>query len=356
MLRELTKKLKEKGDLAYQEVEIAIEGLIDEKISPEIKADFLIALNQKGETVDEIEAFAKKLKSYSIAPPISDELRNKPIIDVCGTGGDKLGTINISSAVAIIVASAGVYVVKHGNRAATSKSGSADVFEALGIKIILSPEEAAKWLKNYNFAFLFAPYYHPAFKHIAPARKICGNLGYLTIFNFLGPLFNPANPNCQIIGVPNPNLCEPMARALQRLGVLRGMVVCGRITDKHERSPEQVHHLDEISINGNTVVAEFYQEKGIICSELDSTIFPVTFNSIDELRGGDSATNAGIMTEIFQGKIKGGKRDIIQLNAAAALFVAGVVRSITDGWELAGELIDSGAAHKKMQELIKASK
>ena len=356
MLRELTKKLREKGDLAYQEVGIAVESLIDEKIPPEIKADFLIALNQKGETVNEIEAFAKKLKSYSIAPPISKELRNRPIIDVCGTGGDKLGTINISSAVAIIVASAGVCVVKHGNRAATSKSGSADVFEALGIKIVLSPEEAAEWLENYNFAFLFAPHYHPAFKHIAPARKICGSLGHLTIFNFLGPLFNPANPNCQIIGVPNPDLCEPMARALQRLGVLRGMVVCGRITDKHEKSPEQVHHLDEVSINGRTIVAEFYNEKEVNRSELDSSIFPVKFQSIDELRGGDSATNAGIMTEIFQGKIKGGKRDIIQLNAAAALFVAGAAQSIIDGWELAGELIDSGAALKKMQELIKASK
>lgn len=356
MLEQLINKLKGNRNLTREEVEFAVEGLIDDKISPEIKAQFLMSLNEKGETIEEIEWFAKKLRSYSIRPSISESLRLAPIIDVCGTGGDKLGTINISTAVAIVVSSAGIPVAKHGNRAATSKSGSADVLEALGIKIDLSPSAVGEWLENYNFAFLFAPLYHPAFKNIAPARKICTGFGKRTIFNFLGPLLNPVAPDCQIIGVPEPNLCEPIARVLQGLGVKRGMVVCGKITDGFKKGSETTKFIDEISINGNTVIAEFYQKNAISCSEFDFSQIPITPAPLEELRGGDSATNAEILKSILSGKTRGGKRDIVQLNSAAALFVASRVDSIIEGWNLAGELIDSGAAFEKLNQLIQASR
>lgn len=351
MLEGLTNRLKEKRDLSPEQVEIAVENLIDENIPPETKAQFLISLNEKGETISEIEFFAKKLRSYSTHPPVSEGLRKKAIIDVCGTGGDKLGTINISTTVGFIVSAAGVCVAKHGNRASTSKSGSADVLEALGIKIDLSPYQAAEWLERYNFAFLFAPHYHPAFKNIAPARKICAALGRRTIFNYLGPLLNPAEPNCQMIGVPETMLCEPIASVLQRLGVKRGMVVCGKVVEK-----TSVRFIDEISAHGATVIAEFYQNNAITCSETDFTHLLPLVSSFDDLRGGDSAYNASVLRGILSGEIKGAKRDIVQLNAAAALFVAAAVNSITEGWEVAGYLIDSGAALEKLNQLVQASR
>jgi anthranilate phosphoribosyltransferase len=356
VLEKLTNQLKQKRDLSPEQVEVAVENLIDETISPETKAQFLISLNEKGETVAEIEFFAKKLRSYSIHPPIKEEFRNRPIIDVCGTGGDKLGTINISTAVGIIVAAAGVCVAKHGNRALTSKSGSADVLEALGIKIDLSPQQAAEWLERYKFAFLFAPHYHPAFKNIAPARKICAAVGRRTIFNYLGPLLNPAEPNCQIIGVPETSLCEPIASVLQRLGVKRAMVVCGKVFVNTESSQGTVRYIDEISAHGSTVVAEFYQQNAINCSEIDFTELLTSQSKFEELYGGDSSYNATALRGILSGEIRDAKRDIVQLNAAAALFVAQCVNSITDGLELAASLIDSGRALEKLNQLIQAGK
>jgi len=299
-------------------------------------------LAQKGETPEEIAAFAHTLRNKSIAPPLDPETRAREILDVVGTGGDRLSTFNISTTVAILCAAAGVTVAKHGNRAVTSSVGSADVVEELGIKVDLSPAEAARSLREHNFAFLFAPNFHPAFKNIAPARKLCAERGQRTIFNILGPLLNPARPSAALVGVPRPELCEPMARALQSLGVRRGMVVCGRADGKY---------LDELSTLGANHVAEFYQERGFAVSTLSPDNFPLQPATLAALRGGDKFANAEIIRRILRGEERGPRRDAVLLNAGAALFVAGKVDSIVAGWPFAVETIDSGKAAAKLAEL-----
>jgi anthranilate phosphoribosyltransferase len=348
MLDTLAEQLRRREHLSDEEVQAAIGQLTSEQVAPEVKADFLTALAQKGETTEEIAAFARQLRELSVPPPLDAATRSGEILDVCGTGGDRLNTFNISTTVAIVCASAGVAVAKHGNRAITSQSGSADVLEALGLRIDLTPEEAARSLRERHFAFFFAQRYHPAFKNIGPARKLCAERGQRTIFNFLGPLLNPARPTAQLIGVPRPQLCEPMARVLQSLGVRRGMVVSGRVPSKpHETGA----HLDELSTLGENTVAEFYQDRGFATSSLSPESFPVQPAGLAELAGGDRETNAAIVRRLLAGEERGPKRDAVLLNAAAALFVAGRARSMTEGWELAGQLIDGGAAAKKLQAL-----
>jgi len=237
VLQRLVEQLSRGHALSEEQVTLAVGHLIDERVASGSKADFLVALASKGETIGEIAAFARELRARSIEPPLDAETRAGEILDVCGTGGDRLGTFNISTTVAIVAAAAGVTVAKHGNRAITSQAGSADVLEALGVRIDLEPGEAARSLREHRFAFFFAPNYHPAFKHIAAARKLCAERGQRTIFNFLGPLLNPARPSAQLIGVPRPALCEPMARVLQSLGVRRGMVVCGAVPPIHTFPP-----------------------------------------------------------------------------------------------------------------------
>ena len=245
MLESLTRRISSPQALSDEEVASAVSELIRESVSVESKAAFLSALASKGETPGEIGAFTRELRALSLTPPIDPETRQREILDVCGTGGDQLNTFNISTTVAIVVAAAGVTVAKHGNRAITSKSGSADVLEALGIRIDLSPSEAAQSLRERQFAFFFAQKYHPAFKHIGPARKLCADRGQRTVFNFLGPLLNPARPSAQLLGVPRPTLCEPMARVLQSLGTRRAMVVCGEVPMLNPG--ENPSFLDELS-------------------------------------------------------------------------------------------------------------
>jgi anthranilate phosphoribosyltransferase len=355
MLGLLTEQLRKSNSLNAEQVHDAVAGLIDETIAAETKADFLAALALKGETVEEIASFARELREKSILPMLDAETRAGEILDVCGTGGDHLNTFNISTTVALLVASSGVKVAKHGNRAVTSQSGSADVLEALGIKIDLSAEQAAKSLHQTGFAFFFAPRFHPAFKHLALARKLCAQRGQRTIFNLLGPLLNPARPTAQLVGVPRPELCEPMARVLQALGVRRGMVVSGRVPSE-ERGTQNAENsgffLDELSTLGETFLAEFYQERGLSCSSLALDNFPLQQTSLQDLAGADSKTNATIVRSILSGEERGPKRDAVLLNASAALLVASKVKNFVEGWELALRLIQTGAAQKKLQELI----
>ncbi|MCK6499103.1 MAG: anthranilate phosphoribosyltransferase, partial [Nitrospira sp.] len=300
------------------------------------------ALAQRGETPAEIVGFAKALRTLSVVPPIDAATRSRGIVDVCGTGGDHQNTFNISTTVAIVVASAGVPVAKHGNRAITSKSGSADVLDALRIPIDLPPDQAAASLRDQDFAFFFAPKFHPAFRHIAPARKLCAERGQRTVFNFLGPLLNPAQPAAQLVGVPVPALCAPIATALQQLGLTRAMVVCGKTS---------AGYLDELSTVGDTVIAEFHHERALAVSTLSIQNLPVQPTVLADLAGGDGAENAGIVKRILSGQERGPKRDAVLLNAGAALFLAGRARSIIEGWELAGSLIDSGRAANKLAQL-----
>lgn len=324
-----------------------MEQLADEKVPTVVKADFLTALAKKGETTGEIAAFARALRDKSISPPLDAETRTREILDVVGTGGDRLSTFNISTTVALVAAAGGVLVAKHGNRASTSPIGSADVMEALGIPFDLGPEDAVRSLRRHNFAYFFAPKYHPAFRHIIPARKLCAERGQPTIFNFLGPLLNPARPTAMLVGVPRPDFCEPFARVLQSLGVRRAMVVCGTVRDE----AGSLRHLDELSPLGPTTIAEFYQERGLASSTLSPELFPLQPAALADLRGGDREVNATIIRRILRGEERGPKRDAVLLNAAAALFVTGKTESLVEGWDWAAEIIDDGRANAKLAEL-----
>ena len=370
MLEILSKQLAARKDLSAAEIQGAVARLIDETLAAEAKADFLLALADKGETPGEIAAFAAALREKSIQPPIDPDWRaTREILDVVGTGGDHLSTFNISTTVAILCAAAGVTVAKHGNRAVTLSVGSADVMETLGIRVDLTPAEAAAVLREHGFAFFFAPNFHPAFKHIGPARKLCASRGRRTIFNLLGPLLNPARPSAMLVGVPGPELCEPLAHALQTLGVRRGMVVSGRVEERRAESGEQrteggpptsdlrppssvlCRFLDELSTLGESHIAEFYQERGFNASVLALENFPLQPATLADLRGGDKFVNAEIIRRILRGDERGPKRDAVLLNASAALLVAGRATSLAEGWEVAAATIDGGRAKEKLAEL-----
>jgi anthranilate phosphoribosyltransferase len=331
--------------LSDEQVGIAVSQLLEESVDAGLKADFLCHLAQKIETPAEIAAFARELRAKSVQPPLDAETRSREILDVCGTGGDRLNTFNISTTVALICAAAGVTVAKHGNRAITSQAGSADVLEALGIKVELTPEEAARSLRDHQFAFFFAPNYHPAFKHISAARKLCAQRGQRTIFNFLGPLLNPARPTAQLVGVPRPELCETLAQVLQSLGVRRGMVVSGQVGNAW---------LDELSTLGENTIAEFYQDRGFTASVLSPGHFPLQSATLADLAGSDRHANAEIVRRLLHNKDQGPKRDAVLLNAGAALFVAGKSKSVMEGWDLADTMIRNGKAAAKLEELADA--
>lgn len=342
MLTGLTKQLQKTIPLSDENVAAAVLSLVDESVPVVEKAEFLTALARKGESIQEIAAFARELRERAVQPPIDPVTRQQDIVDVCGTGGDRLNTFNISTAVAILVAAAGVPVAKHGNRAITSQSGSADVLEALHIPIDLSPEQAAQSLRERQFAFFFAPRYHPSFKHIAGARRLCAERGQRTIFNFLGPLLNPARPSAQLIGVPAAEMCEPIGRVLQSLGMRRGMVVSGRVGERW---------LDELSTFGENMIAEFYQERAFSAGLMTAAMFACQPARLDDLVGGDREVNAQIIQRLLRGEERGPKRDALLLNTAAALFVAGRAESLLDGWKAAADLIDSGRAQTKLEDL-----
>ena len=347
VLDRLIEQLAASRHLTEEQVGLAVELLVDQAIGVALKADFLAHLARKGETTEEIAAFARALRARCIQPVLDRPAGAGELLDVVGTGGDRLSTFNISTTAALIAAAAGVRVAKHGNRAVTSAIGSADVIEALGIPHDLGPEAAARSLREHGFAFFFAPKYHPAFRQIIPARKLCAERGQSTIFNFLGPLLNPARPTAMLVGVPRPELCEPFARVLQALGLRRAMVVCGAVPGEAGTA----RHLDELSPLGPTTVAEFYQERALACSLLRPELFSLQPATVADLRGGDRATNAAIIRRILAGQERGPKRDAALLNAAAALFIAQRTDSLLAGWELAAEVIDSGQAWHKLEEL-----
>ena len=343
MIRGTLERLLAGEELARDDARSLMAAIMDGEVTPAQIAGILVALRAKGETPAEITGFVEAMRErvVAVAP-------QRDAIDIVGTGVDGANTFNISTTVALVCAAAGVTVAKHGNRAITSQSGSADVLEALGVPIELPPDGVAAALREQRFAFLFAPKFHPAFKHIAPARKLCAERGQRTIFNFLGPLLNPARPSAQIIGVPRPELCEPMAKVLQRLGVRRGMVVCGEVP-----RPGGPAFLDELSTLGETTVAEFYHDRGFAVSKLSPADFPLHAATLAELAGGDKHANAAILHRLLAGGERGARRDAVLLNAAAGLFVAGQARSISEGWELAERVLDEGAAARKLAELCR---
>lgn len=334
-MKEYIEKILEGQDLSVVEMKEAMLNIMSGEVDPILTASFLTALKHKKETVDEIVAGAMVMREKAAVIQIDDEVT----LDTCGTGGDQQGTINISTATAILVAAAGVKVVKHGNRSVSSKCGCADVLEELGVRIDLNAEQVKECVEKINIGFLFAPTFHNAMKHVAPVRKA---LGFRTIFNILGPLANPANANYQLVGVFDESLLSVYANALKDLGVRRAMVVHGK------------DGLDEITITGRTLVMEL-RDGEIQEYEICPEDFGLKSAPMDAIRGGDKEENAQILKEIFQGK-QGPMRDVILLNAGAALYVTDQVSSIAKGVEKAIELIDSGAVSRKLEEFIQLSK
>lgn len=318
--------------------QIEFEKLFSNELSSEEARDFLIALHHRGEISSEIATAARLMREYSIKLPTSDELRDKAI-DIVGTGGDKSGTFNISTTVSLLLASMGVVVAKHGNRSVTSKSGSADVLEALGIRLDLTLDQQAKMLKEMNFCFMFAPNHHPVMKHIMPIRQ---SIPHRTIFNILGPLTNPAGVNKYLIGVFDESYIEPVANALVELKVKRAFVV------------SSLDHTDEISVSSKTAFA-FVEDGYISHGEIDPVGLGFELSLPEDIMGGDATQNASIVRDIFSGKEKGAKLDAVLINAAFALFVDGVAIDINEGIAMSRRAIEDGVATKYLNNLIEFS-
>lgn len=334
MIKEAILKLAEKKDLSYQEAEEVMNEIMGGDASPVQMSAYLTALSLKGETIDEITASAAGMRAHCIKL-----LHDLDVLEIVGTGGDGANSFNISTTSSLVIAAGGVPVAKHGNRAASSKSGAADVLEALGVNITIPPEKSAELLKKINICFLFAQNYHIAMKYVAPIRK---ELGIRTVFNILGPLSNPAGANMELMGVFDEALVEPLAQVMAKLGVVRGMVVYGQ--DK----------LDEISMSAPTSVCEI-RDGWFQSYELKPEQFGYERCAKEELQGGTPEENAAITRDILQGKERGPKRQAVCLNAGASLYITGRTETIEEGVRLAEELIDSGAAMKKLEEFIRES-
>lgn len=331
MIKEAIIKLSKKQDLAYAEAEAVMDEIMSGQATPIQMSAYLTALALKGETIDEITASAAGMRAHCIKL-----LHNLDVLEIVGTGGDGSNSFNISTTSSLAIAAGGVPVAKHGNRAASSKSGAADVLEALGVKITLTPERSAEILKKINICFLFAQNYHIAMKYVAPIRK---ELGIRTVFNILGPLSNPAGANMELMGVYDQSLVEPLAQVMANLGVNRGMVVYGQDS------------LDEISMCAPTSVCEIRDGK-FTSYEITPEQFGYERCEKGALTGGTPAENAEITKAILKGEEKGPKRQAVCLNAGAALYIAGKAASIEEGVKLAESLIDSGAALKKLEEFV----
>ncbi len=315
------------------------ERLFNNEMGENEARQFLIDLYKKGEISADIAAAASVMREHSVKLPISEALREKAI-DVVGTGGDKSGSFNISTTVSLLLASMGCVVAKHGNRSITSKSGSADVLEALGINLNLPVEAQVKMLEETGFAFIFAMNHHPAMKHIMPIRK---SIDHRTIFNILGPLTNPAGAQKYLLGVFDPSFIRRMAEALVELGAKRAYVVSAQ------------DGMDEISLSANSNFA--YVETGRISEgEIDPETYGFKKAPKEAILGGDAQHNAQITRDIFSGKEQGAKRDIVLLNAAFALFVDGKVRDIEEGVAMAKEAIDSGKAAAHLEKIAEVSR
>ena len=333
MIKEAINLLVQGIHLSEAEMAECMKEIMEGKASESQIGAFLVALRIKGETVEEITGAARimRQKVAAIRAP-------EGVLDTCGTGGDMSHTFNISTTAAIVIAAAGVPVAKHGNRSVSSRSGSADVLEALGVKIDLSPEKVEKCLFETGFGFLFAPLFHPAMKYaVGPRREI----GIRTIFNILGPLTNPAGAQRQIMGVFADRLTEPLAQVLSNLGSADAMVVHGQ------------DGLDEITVSDGTRVSRC-RAGGVETFYIAPEEFGVSRADVESLVGGDKDENAKILLSVLDGE-RGARRDVVLMNSAAALVVAGRAGDFRDAMLVAADSIDSGAARKKLQELVKVS-
>jgi anthranilate phosphoribosyltransferase len=334
MIKEAIGALVEGKDLTYEEAYFVMGEIMDGEATPVQIATFLTALRLKGETVDEIAGLASVMRVK--ATPVKLDV---PAIDIVGTGGDGAGTFNISTAAAFVAAGAGLKVAKHGNRAASSQCGSADVLEALGVKIDLGPKEVAACVKKVGIGFMFAPAYHPAMKYAAPVRK---EMGIRTIFNILGPLTNPAQVEHMVLGVPTEALGKKMAAVLHRLGTKHALVVHGK------------DGLDEISVSGRSIIWDVTREKVSSPYEVEPKNFGLEKADLAAIKGGTPKENAEKLLNILDRK-PSVLRDITIMNAAAALIAGDVTRDMKEAARLAGEAIDSGKAKEILYNLTETS-
>lgn len=330
MIKEAIAQLVKREDLTSEVMEQVMEEIMTGEATDAQKASFLTALSMKGETIDEITSAAKVLRSHC-----ERFLNDMDVLEIVGTGGDGSNTINISTLSSVVVSAAGIPVAKHGNRAASSKCGTADCFEALGVKIDCAPARSAQILKDINLCFLFAQKYHPAMRFVGAVRK---EMGIRTLFNVLGPLANPAGATMQLFGVYSEELVEPLAHVLRNLGVKRAMVVYGRDS------------MDEISLSAETKVCEFKNDefKSYVIKPED---LGLTRCNKEDLVGGTPQENAAIVNDILGGA-KGPKTDVVLLNAGAAIYLASDGITLKDGIEKAREIIVSGKAKKQLKEFI----
>ncbi|HEC91400.1 MAG TPA: anthranilate phosphoribosyltransferase [Candidatus Atribacteria bacterium] len=330
MIKIFLNKLVSGENLSEEEAEQVIAKIMQGELTPAQIASFLTALRIKGETIEEIAGCVRAMRRKSLKLKKSYPLA----IDTCGTGGDGKGTFNISTVTALVAAGAGLVVAKHGNRAASSKSGSADVLEALGVNINLTPLQVEKCLEKIGIAFFFAPVFHPAMKYAISPRK---EIGFRTIFNLLGPLTNPAEVKNQLLGVYNNEFTEVVAKVLKKLGSQSVMVVCGG------------DGTDEISITGPTKITQL-KDKEIKTFYIKPEDLGLRRYTLEDIRGGGAKANAEITLSILKGE-DGARREIVLLNSAAALVAGGKAKDLKEGINIATEVIDSGAALKKLEAL-----
>ena len=335
MFAPLLEKLQRREDLTVDEAAAAMEAVMEGRALPSQIAALLIALAMKGERPAEIVGLAQTMRARATKLSRS----HAPVFDTCGTGGDRSDTFNVSTVAALVLAACGVRVAKHGNRSVSSRCGSADLFEALGVNVAADPAAVERCLEEAGIAFFFAPTFHPSMRHAAPTRK---ELGIRTAFNLLGPLTNPAHASRQIVGVPRPELTELVAKSLALLGSERAWVVHG------------ADGLDEISTTGYTKISEC-RDGRVSTFYLHPSDAGLPRRDVQALRGGDAARNAAIAEAILAGQT-GAPREIVLLNAGAALFVAGRVDRIRDGIAMAAEAIDSGRAAAVLDDLRRLSK
>jgi anthranilate phosphoribosyltransferase len=333
-MKEFITKLVEGGDLSSEEAEKAMKAIMGGEATQAQIGSFLTALRMKGETMEEISACARVMRDF--AERITPRVRGT-LVDTCGTGGDKIKTFNISTVAAFIAAGAGIPIAKHGNRSVTSKAGSADLLEALGVRIDCPPKAVQRCIEKAGIGFMFAPIFHKAMKYAIGPRK---EIGIRTVFNVLGPLTNPANAQAQVLGVFDAGLTSRLAGALGSLGVEKAVVVHG------------LDGLDEISTLGGTQISELGSE-GVKTYKVKPEEFGLRRASIGDLAGGDADYNARVTIDLLKNCSKGPRRDVVALNAAAAIYVGGKADSISEGISLAEESIDSGKAYLKLAMLVR---
>jgi len=333
-ITEFIKLLLQGQDLSFEQATSLLDIVFEGQVSEAEIAAFLTAMRIKGATAEELAGLAKSLRSHAV--PVKVDVDN--LVDTCGTGGGAFKTSNISTAAAIVAAGAGVYVAKHGNRGITSKCGSADVLEQLGVKIDAGSETVAKCIKEAHVGFMFAPMFHPAMKYVQPIRK---SLGFRTVFNILGPLANPAGAKAQVLGVGDESLMEQIVEALKLLGSRYAMVV-------HSNG------LDEISTIGVTRILEL-KEGEVVRKELDPEDLGITLATIDNLKVTDAKTSAKVLRDIVTGKETGPRKDIVVLNAAAAIIAGQLADNFKSAIKLAEASINDGRALACLEKLIEVS-